>query len=164
MDSVLVPVSTEGFKSAMRRFATGVCIVTTEAGGTIHGFTVNAFTSVSAEPPQVLVCVNRAATAHPLISAAGRFCVNILGVEQRALAERFSGGDKTTRFAGLDYRIGPAGSPILPGVLAYFDCTLAEEYSAGTHTIFVGNVIEAGDRAGSPLGYYDRGYRDFQLE
>jgi len=164
MDSVSVPVSTDAFKSAMRRFATGVCIVTTQADGIVHGFTVSAFTSVSAEPPQVLVCVNRTATAHPLISAAGRFCVNILGVEQRALAERFSGGDKKTRFAGIDYRLGSAGSPILPGVLAYFDCTLAEEYSAGTHTIFVGNVIEAADRPGAPLGYYDRSYHDFNLE
>ncbi len=157
-------VSTDAFKSAMRRFASGVCIVTTQANGIVHGFTVSAFTSVSAEPPQVLVCVNRTATAHPLISSAGRFCVNILGVEQRALAERFSGGDKATRFAGIDYRLGPAGSPILPDVLAFFDCTLAEEYSAGTHTIFVGNVIEAGDRPGAPLGYYDRGYHDFRLE
>jgi flavin reductase (DIM6/NTAB) family NADH-FMN oxidoreductase RutF len=163
MDSASVLASTEAFKSAMRRFATGVCIVTTESAGTVHGFTVNAFASVSAEPPCVLVCVNRTATAHPLISAAGRFCVNVLGVEQQAMAERFAGGDKTTRFAGLDYRFGPAGSPILPGVLAYFDCSLAEEYSAGTHTIFIGNVVEAGERPGSPLGYYDRGYHDFHL-
>ncbi len=159
-----MPVSTDAFKSAMRRFATGVCIVTTQADGTVHGFTVNSFASVTAEPPQVLVCVNRTATAHPLISGAGRFCVNILGIEQRTLAERFAGGDKATRFAGIDYRLGPAGSPILPDVLAYFDCTLAEEHSAGTHTIFIGNVIEAGDRPGAPLGYYDRSYHDFHLE
>ncbi|MGB8264932.1 MAG: flavin reductase family protein [Candidatus Velthaea sp.] len=158
-----MPVSTDAFKSAMRRFATGVCIVTTEHDGTVYGFTVNAFASVSAEPPTVLVCVNRSATAHPLISAAGHFCVNVLGVEHRALAERFAGGDKTTRFAAVDYRLGPGGSPILSGMLAYFDCTLAEEHSAGTHTIFVGSVIEAGDRAGAPLGYFDRGYHDFAL-
>ncbi|MBV8643533.1 MAG: flavin reductase family protein, partial [Candidatus Eremiobacteraeota bacterium] len=69
----------------MRRFATGVAIVTTAHEGRIHGFTANAFASVSVEPPTVLVCVNRVATAHRLISASQLFCVNILALEQRAL-------------------------------------------------------------------------------
>jgi flavin reductase (DIM6/NTAB) family NADH-FMN oxidoreductase RutF len=159
----LALASTDAFKAALRRFATGVCIVTTEHEGVLHGFTVNAFSSVSVEPPTILICVNRSATAHALISAAERFCVNVLALEQRAVAERFAGGDAKTRFAGIDYRIGPSGSPILGGVIAYVDCALAEEYTAGTHTIFIGSVLEAGDHAGSPLGYYNREYRDFHL-
>lgn len=163
MGSESVPVSTDNFKSAMRRFATGVTIVTTAHGGSIHGFTVNAFASVTAEPPTVLVCVNKSARAHPLIAESGAFCVNILGLEQRAIAETFTTVEPQDRFQGLTHRAGPSGSPILDGVLAYVDCTVEEEITAGTHTIFVGRVLEAGDREGAPLGYYDRAYRDFNL-
>jgi flavin reductase (DIM6/NTAB) family NADH-FMN oxidoreductase RutF len=163
MESESVPASTDDFRAAMRRFATGVAIVTTEHQGRIHGFTVNAFTSVSADPPTVLICVNRAAMAHPLISASERFCVNILSLEQRKLAERFAGGEPRSRFDGVAYRIGASGSPILQGALAYVDCTLSEELTSSTHTIFLGNVLEAGHREGEPLGYYDRAYRDFSL-
>lgn len=145
----------------MRRFATGVAVVTTTHAERIHGFTANAFASVSAEPPTVLICVNRNARAHPLISGSQRFCVNILAVEQRALAEQFADGEPQTRFDGVAYRLGPSGSPILAGTLAYVDCTLGEELTAGTHTIFLGNVIDAGERDGAQLGYYDRHYRNF---
>jgi flavin reductase (DIM6/NTAB) family NADH-FMN oxidoreductase RutF len=161
MESASVPVSSSDFRAAMRRFATGVAVVTTTHAGRIHGFTANAFASVSAEPPTVLICVNRNARAHPLISASQSFCVNILALEQQALAEQFAGGEPQTRFDGVAYRLGPSGSPILAGTLAYVDCTLGEELTAGTHTIFLGNVIESGERDGAPLGYYDRHYRNF---
>jgi flavin reductase (DIM6/NTAB) family NADH-FMN oxidoreductase RutF len=158
-----VLASIEDFRAAMRRFPTGVTIVTTAHEGSIHGFTVNAFASVSAEPPMVLICVNRGARAHPLITVSQRFCANILALEQRALAERFAGGEPRSRFEGVDYTIGPSGSPVLSGTLAYVDCTLAEELSASTHTIFLGRVLGAGHRDGAPLGYFDRAYRDFGL-
>ncbi len=158
-----MPASTDDFVAAMRRFATGVAIVTTEHEGRIHGFTVNAFASVSVSPPTVLICVNRGATAHPLIAESQRFCVNILALEQRALAERFAGGEPRSRFDGVPYRIGPSGSPILDGTLAHVDCALTEELTASTHTIFLGNVIDAGWREGVPLGYFDRQYRDFAI-
>ncbi len=145
----------------MRRFATGVAVVTTTHDGHIHGFTANAFASVTADPPTVLICVNRAARAHPLIAASQRFCVNILAAEQQALAEQFADGEPQTRFDGVAYRLGLSGSPILAGTLAHVDCLLGEELTSGTHTIFLGNVIEAGDRDGAPLGYFDRRYRNF---
>jgi flavin reductase (DIM6/NTAB) family NADH-FMN oxidoreductase RutF len=163
MDSVSVPVSTDLFKAAMRRFATGVTIVTTRNGDVIHGFTVNAFASVTADPPTVLVCVNKTARAHPIITESGGFCVNILALEQLALAEKFQGGEPHERFEGVVHRSGPSGSPILDGVLAYVDCSVDEELSSGTHTIFIGRVLEAGERPGAPLGYYDRAYRDFAI-
>ena len=159
-----VPVSINAFKAAMRRFATGVTIVTTRNGDTIHGFTVNAFASVTAEPPTVLVCVNRNARAHPLITESGRFCVNVLALEQQALAEKFQGGEPHERFRGVVHRAGPSGSPILDGVLAYFDCSVEEELNSGTHTIFIGCVLDAAERDGAPLGYYDRSYRNFAIE
>jgi flavin reductase (DIM6/NTAB) family NADH-FMN oxidoreductase RutF len=161
--SASVLASTEEFRAAMRRFATGVAIVTTSLEGRIHGFTVNAFASVSAEPPTVLICVNRGATAHPLIAASQRFCANILALGQRGLAERFAGGEPLSRFEGVAYRIGPSGSPILDGTVAHVDCRVTEEHTASTHTIFLGEVLDAGSREAAPLGYFDREYRDFNI-
>ena len=159
-----MPASTEQFREAMRRFATGVAIVTTSVDGRIHGFTVNAFASVSAEPPTVLICVNRAATAHPLIATSQKFCVNILAIDQRALAVRFAGGEPRSRFEGVAYHPGPTGSPILEGTVAHLDCAVTEELTASTHTIFLGSVLDAGWRDGEPLGYFNRAYRDFRIE
>ncbi len=147
----------------MRRFPTGVAIVTTSLDGRIHGFTANAFASVSLEPPTVLICVNRIATAHPLIATSQRFCVNVLAVDQRPLAERFAGGEPRSRFDGVRYRIGVTGSPILEGTVAHFDCEVTEELSASTHSIFLGTVLEAGWRDAAPLGYFNRAYHDFAL-
>ena len=158
-----MPASTEEFREAMRRFATGVAIVTTSLDGRIHGFTVNSFASVSADPPTVLICVNRSATAHPLIAASQRFCANILSLEQRRLAERFAGGEPRSRFEGVTYTIGPSGSPVLDGTVAYVDCAVTEELTASTHTIFLGEVLEAGWHEGEPLGYFNRTYRDFGI-
>ena len=148
----------------MRRFATGVTIVTTKNGPTIHGFTVNAFASVTADPPTVLVCVNRTAKAHAMIAESGSFCVNILALEQQALAEKFQGGEPHERFKDVVHRSGPSGAPIIDDVLAYVDCKVEEEVSAGTHTIFIGKVLESGERPGDPLGYYDRAYRDYSIQ
>jgi flavin reductase (DIM6/NTAB) family NADH-FMN oxidoreductase RutF len=148
----------------MRRFATGVTIVTTRNGDAIHGFTVNAFASVTAEPPTVLICVNRSSRSHPVIAESGSFCVNILGLEQQHLAELFFTGDPEQRFANVTHRAGPSGSPILDGVLAYVDCEVDQEMTSGTHTIFVGRVLESSDREGAPLGYFDRQFRDFKIE
>lgn len=158
-----MPASTDDFLGAMRRFATGVAIVTTTEGGRIHGFTANAFASVSADPPTVLICVNRIATAHPLIATSQRFCVNVLALDQRALAERFAGGEPRSRFEGVAYHFGAGGSPVLDGTVAHVDCTVIEELTAATHTIFLGEVLEAGWRDAAPLGYYDRTYRDFGI-
>ncbi len=154
----------DDFRSVMRRYPTGVTIITTIVEGKPKGFTANAFSSVSAEPPMVLICVNRRARTHPLIAQAGLFCVNVLRLEQRGLAERFASHDHESPFDGVGYRSGKTGSPVLDGALAYFDCELSEEHSAGTHTIFIGNVLEcATGEAGEPLGYFEGDYRDFGL-
>src|SRR5579863_5748647 len=94
-----VPVSPNDFKAGMRRFATGVTVVTTIGeDGHVHGFTANAFASVTADPPMLLICVNRSAQSHPLISGAGRFCVNILALDQQEIAERFARTNVEDRF------------------------------------------------------------------
>ncbi len=144
----------------MRRFPTGITIVTTMLDGRPKGLTANAFSSVSADPPSVLVVVNRATRSHPIIAESKRFCVNILAVEQRDLAERFASRAENP-FEGTRIRTGATGSPIFEGALAYFDCTVFEEFEAATHAIFLGTVRECGSRDGEPLGYFNGAYRDF---
>lgn len=152
----------DDFRNVMRRFPTGVTIVTTiDESGRPKGFTANAFASVSLEPPMVLVCVNRGARSHPLISLAGKFCVNILTLEQEQWAVRFAIRGTRDPFEDLTYHADKTGSPVIDGALGYLDCELAEEHTAGTHTIFLGNVVACGSREGVPLGYFDAGYRDF---
>jgi flavin reductase (DIM6/NTAB) family NADH-FMN oxidoreductase RutF len=145
----------------MRRFPTGVTIVTTTFDGHPKGFTANAVASVSAEPPLVLVCVSRQARTHPVIALSGRFCVNLLRVDQEPLARRFATRDDADPFAGLAYHADRTGSPIIDGALAYLDCELAQQYSAGTHTILIGAVVGCAAGSGAPLGYFDGAYRDF---
>ena len=151
----------DDFRSVLRRFPTGVTIVTTMLDGKPKGFTANAFASVSLEPPMVLICVNRQARSHPIIAAAGLFCVNVLALEQAELARRFAQKTVPDPFSEIVYHADRTGSPVLDGALAYLDCTLAEEHSVGTHTIFVGEVLATGTRDGAPLGYFNTDYRDF---
>ncbi|MBV8152575.1 MAG: flavin reductase family protein [Candidatus Eremiobacteraeota bacterium] len=146
----------------MRRFPTGVTIVTTVHEGVPYGFTANAFTSVSIDPPTILICVNREASSHPIIAQSGIFCVNILSNDQVEIAQRFA--DKSARgdrFAGLPTHALLTGAPVIDGALAYVDCRLSEEHSAGTHTVFLGEVVASGAQSGAPLGYFNAGYRDF---
>jgi flavin reductase (DIM6/NTAB) family NADH-FMN oxidoreductase RutF len=156
-----VPVGAEDFRSALRRFPTGITVVTTVVEGQWKGFTANAFSSVSVDPPMILICVRRQSRTHPFIAEAGSFCVNILRLEQREVAVRFAARNLGDPFDGLSCRVGPTGSPILENALAYLDCTLAEEHTAGTHTIFVGAVVSCGFTDGAPLGYFNADYRDF---
>jgi len=145
----------------MRRFPTGVTVVTTIVDGTPKGFTANAFSSVSADPPMVLICVNRQARSHPLISRAGHFCVNLLRLDQQSIAQSFASHEPVNPFDSLAYGAAKTGSPVLEGTLAFLDCELAEEHTAGTHTVFIGTVLACGVRDGAPLGYFNASYRDF---
>jgi flavin reductase (DIM6/NTAB) family NADH-FMN oxidoreductase RutF len=156
------PVDTQTFKTAMRRFVTGVTVVTTMFEGKPKGFTATSFCSVSADPPMVLVCVNRLARSHPIIAQAGCFCVNVLTHEQETLSIRFS-SHADDPFDGIAYHRESTGSPVLDGSLAFFDCELNAELSQATHTIFVGKVIACASGDGTPLGYFDGKYRDFRV-
>jgi len=152
------------YRAVMRRFPTGVTIVTTVLDGRPKGFTANAVASVSADPPLVLVCVSRQARTHPILAQAGRFCVNLLKIEQELLAREFAMRGEGDPFEGLAYRSGRTGSPVSEGALAYLDCEVAEEYSVGTHTILIGAVMSCEAESGSPLGYFDGAYRDFGMK
>ncbi len=151
------------FKRAMRHVPTGVTVVTTTKAGEPRGMTVNAFASVSADPPTILICVNREARSYLFIASSRVFCVNVLAGEQRELAERFSGRVRERQFEGVDYRIDATGAPVLGGAVAHFDCELAEEHHAGSHSIMIGRVLACDARTGSPLGYFNGGFHDFHI-
>jgi len=157
-------VSVESFKAAMRRFPTGVTVVTSVKNGEPRGVTVSAFASVTLEPPTVLICVNREARSYLFISTSKIFCVNILSAEQQALAVRFAARIRERQFEGIPYSIDRTGAAVLDGCLAHLDCEVTEEHHAGSHSIFIGRVLSLGVRNGTPLGYFGGHYHDFRLD
>jgi flavin reductase (DIM6/NTAB) family NADH-FMN oxidoreductase RutF len=140
------------FRGSLGRFATGVAIVTFDGATKRHGITVNSFTSVSMEPPLVLVSIARSTKAHDEL--AGRpFAVNILGAEQRQLAMHFAG------WPGAEPVWVEGGTaPRLSGVLAYFECTPWAAYDGGDHTLYVGEVAAFNYRNGDALAYANSGF------
>jgi flavin reductase (DIM6/NTAB) family NADH-FMN oxidoreductase RutF len=135
------------FRGSLGRFATGVAIVTFDGATKRHGITVNSFTSVSMEPPLVLVSIARTAKAHDEL--AGRpFTVNILGAEQRLLAMHFAG-----RPGPEPLWVESATAPRLSNVLAYFECTPWAAYDGGDHTLYLGEVVHFNHRNGDALAF-----------
>ena len=136
-------VTPEAFIQGMRQLAAGVAVVTTADTEQRAGLTATAICSVSAEPPQLLVCINRRAEAHDLLAHSGVFAVNLLAADQQPLAEAFAGTigvfgeDRFER--GLWTRLA-TGAPVLEPCVATFDCLVAQAIRADTHTIFVGRV------------------------
>ena len=155
----------EVLRHAMRQWATGVTVVTTQLGGQRHGMTVNAFTSVSLEPPLVLVSLERTTRTHALVERSGVFGVTILAGDQLEVSERFAGrvSDLSDRFAGLETDRLSSGVPFIRGGLAYLDCRVVERHEVGTHTLFIGEVTAAqSDGEGGPLLYLNREYRELK--
>lgn len=148
-------VGEEVFRRVMGHFATGVTVVASR--GTDRepvGLTVNAFTSVSLEPPLVLVCVHRNAGAHDPLLDAGHFGVSFLGAHQEDLAMRFSRSDVEGRFRGVEIVDGPLGSPLILGALAWVECAVRGSYPGGDHSIIVGEVVDGGAGEGDPLLFF----------
>jgi flavin reductase (DIM6/NTAB) family NADH-FMN oxidoreductase RutF len=150
-------ISPVEFKTAMRRLAAGVTIVATAGRQGRAGLTATAVCSLSADPPRLLVCVNRDSAPNGAIARAKRFSVNVLATRHKALALRFAGATGVQgeeRFAKGEWREGVTGAPLLADALASFDCRLLDAVESGTHTIFIGDVREAhATPAGAPLVY-----------
>lgn len=147
-------------RRVMGHFATGVTVITTRSqDGQPYGLTANAFSSVSLEPPLLLVCVDKKAESYPFFEQSKVFTVNILADDQEALSRRFavSGGAK---FEGVAYHMGANGAPILESSLAYIECTLYASYDGGDHTIYLGEVQQAETVERKPLLFYRGGYRE----
>lgn len=154
-------VDVQDFKNALAHWATGVTVVTTCSGQQHVGITASSLTSLSLDPPQILICVARRLFTHKAIQETGAFAVNILNVEQLQWGMRFAGliSEQADRFAGIDYTTAVTGCAILPGVLGWLDCTLRHAYDGDDHTIFVGEVVAAGFQPGAPLLYFNRHWR-----
>lgn len=155
-------ISPDAFRDALRHFPSGVTLVTLAAGGQRHGLTVSAFASVSPEPPLIAVAIDHRHRAHALLERPDAvFAVNILGEEQRPLADRFAWSEEEDRFAAGRWSVAVTGAPVLADALAWLDCTIAARHVAGTHTLYVGRVeASAVPRPdGVPLLYWNRDYR-----
>lgn len=154
-----MPINPDEFRSALSRFSSGVTVVTTkDADGKFFGITVSAFCSVSLVPPLVLICIEQATGSHAAFLESGVFVVNFLGAHQVALSEHFA-LPLDNKFEGIELSAGIEGVPRIDGALVNLDCRVTGSYPGGDHTIFVGQVEEAIIRGGSPLVYFESGYR-----
>jgi flavin reductase (DIM6/NTAB) family NADH-FMN oxidoreductase RutF len=150
------------FRQAAGSFASGVTVITTGGEGNFHGMTASAFTSLSLEPTLVLVCIDKKAETLPVLQAAGRFVINILAADQEHLSRTFASKDSPQAhgLAGIDYRLGDLGVPVLNGALAFFECNLYQEVDGGDHVVIMGEVESAGiGDIEDPLLYFRGRYR-----
>jgi flavin reductase (DIM6/NTAB) family NADH-FMN oxidoreductase RutF len=155
------PVSPDAYRAAMRFVPAAVTIITARHDGERNGLTATAVASVSADPPQLLICVNRQASAEPLIAGSSRFAVNVLAHGHRESAERFSRSTLSSdeRFDAHRWIELPSGVPALADAIAVFECRIAQHSLLGTHSLFIGEVVGVSTAAGEPLLYHDGRYR-----
>ncbi|MCJ7627055.1 MAG: flavin reductase family protein [Longimicrobiales bacterium] len=148
-------VGQETFRRVMGHFATGVTVVASRRpDGDPVGLTVNAFSSVSLDPPLILVCIHSDAEAHDLILQAGHFGVSILREDQRGLAVTFSEVDPDDRFRELTVANGPLGSPLIKGALGWIECRVHEVHPGGDHSIIVAEVVGCEASGVDPLLFF----------
>jgi len=155
-------ISPDRFRDALRLFSAGVTIVTSSHGSQRHGLTVSAFCSVSADPPLVAVVIDRECTINALLEHPDAvFAVNFLCRDQVELSNRFAFEKDEDRFLVGDWRAAETGAPVLLDSLAWLDCRLRERHVAGSHTIFIGEVLasQVNRPDDPPLIYWNRDYR-----
>jgi len=154
-------VSQDRFKQGMRRLGGAVTLVTSAHEGVFAGLTATAVTSLSADPPRLLACVNRAGITYETISRGRCIAINVLGAQDKRLAERFAGMDgeiETDRFLEGVWETSITGAPMYTGALASFDCEIESILDAGSHAIVIGSIQEIRLGAGendTPLCYID---------
>ena len=145
-------------------FVTGVTVVTTvTADGELRGFTANSFTSVSLDPPLVLVCIAKRAGSYDIFRIADAFTINILQEDQRDISAIFA-SPRPDKFSGLAWTTEGTGSPVLEDCAAWLDCRAHQQIDAGDHVILIGRVVGFAHSPRTPLGYYNGGYVGFNLE
>ncbi|MDE0736161.1 MAG: flavin reductase family protein [Pirellulaceae bacterium] len=141
----------------MGLFATGVTVVSTQHDQQTWGMTANAITSLSLDPPLILVAVQRESQTYEKLKEAGCFAVNILSAEQEEISNRFAfKGPKD--FSDLDFTTDVTGAPVLSGTLGHVDCRLKEILPGGDHDIFIGEIVAGKSAEGQPLLYYQGQY------
>lgn len=155
--------TTQMFKAGMRKFASGVSLITSAHDGRRAGLVATAVNSVSMAPPTLLICVNRMASAFEVIDVSGCYCVNVLTVESLDLAGQFSTSERRhERFQQGRWTELKTGAPVLEDAMVSFDCVVVERIPYATHTIFLGEVraVHLPDASQSPLVYMDRAFRN----
>jgi flavin reductase len=156
---IFCSVKRADFLAAMRRVASSVTVVTTDGAAGRFGTTVSAFSSVSADPPTVLVCLFAQSRIAKAITENGRFCVNVLPEESAYVADRFAGRDDANvedRFSGIPLNSG-RDTPQIAGA-TFFDCVVDQSILSGSHLIVTGNVHAVADAGAAPLAYRNGGY------
>ncbi len=156
-------IESDVFRRVMGHFVTGVTVVSALDGDQPFGITVNALSSVSLDPPLVMVALDRRRFLTPIVRAAGRYAVNILSEGQQALSDCFAGAPVEPgrdAFCGASWHPGPTGLPLIDGAIASLECSVIETFSAGDHDLFIGRVdsLANDETHPMPLLYYRRRY------
>ncbi len=154
-------ISSDQFKSVMKRFAATVNVITSADGDSLSGMTATAVCSVSADPPSVLIIVNRTNRSHPVIRTSRAFAINVLSVEQENLATHFA-SKAPDAFAAVAHSFGTTGCPLLDDADAHLECVVTSEMDSGSHTIFVGKIISSHVSNREPLLYHAGRFRSFE--
>ncbi|MDR6413066.1 flavin reductase family protein [Paraburkholderia terricola] len=151
------------FRRALGAFVTGVTVVTTiQPDGSPRGFTANSFTSVSLDPPLVLVCIAKTASSHAVFSQTRHFAVSVLAEDQKAVSGVFA-SKAADKFAQVAWQVRATGAPVMNGAAAAFDCMTHDVVDAGDHIILIGRVVDFVHTSSSPLGYCRGAYVNFSL-
>src|SRR5690349_23789733 len=153
-----VGVDSSTFKGAMRKLAGTVCVVGVGGPEGLHGMTATAICSVSADPPTLLIIVNKTSRTHAFLEVGSAFSVNVLGEAQERLADLFA-SKRSDPFDAASHRLIDGRTPILTEAAAYLVCDLESKIDVHTHTIFVGRVVATGVKQKEPLLYFDGNYR-----
>lgn len=158
----LPPVDPVHFRHVVGHLASGVTVLTTAAGGERFGLTASSVTSLSADPPMMLACINTAVPSCRAVAETGRFVVNILAEAQGDLAQQFATA-ASDKFRNVGVHVGHGGMPLITEALAHIECVVDERVVGGSHTIFLGRVVSATARAGQPLTYFRGGFGRFEF-
>ncbi len=149
-------------RAALGSFLTGVTIVTTtDADGRPRGITANSFTSVSLDPPLVLVCIDCGAASYDAFTTSGHYAVNILGQEHQSVAEVFA-SKRTDKFASVSTTTSAVGNPVITDAIAWLDCTTTDMHVIGDHAVLIGRVEGFGGEGGQPLGFHQGRFLSFK--
>lgn len=151
-------------RNAFGSYMTGVTVITAMSNdGTPVGFTANSFTSVSLDPPLLLVCPAKSLSSFDVFANCENFVVNILSEDQQAISNIFA-GSKEDRFNQIEWHKDEQGNPVIDGALTHFSCKTDRNLDAGDHNILVGEVLSFSNREGHGLGYASGGYFSLALE
>lgn len=144
-------LSPDLFKASMRRLAAGVCVVTTQDGAQTTGLVATSVSSLSIDPPALVICINRASATHDVFMRAGIVCVNVLGANDGPFARQFAdAGQRADAFASRAWDRLVTGAPALVGAEANIDCRIEGEFPFHSHTILVANAVAIRVAAGAP--------------